>query len=376
MTKQNNMPNMKKLTKLDNLSPELLYYPIDQRNNLELFVDGNSQLYKETPIYKMDGINYYSTVSGKALGTKKIGENNYLVVQNDFKEKYKVSKSLRKKVKNLSKKEILDLLKNNEYASYSDNIKYFINNFEKIDSLVLSLMVCEESQKVYSYVFEKHNIEIMEIFDDLSQIFEIQNPIIIISDTEDVNIEYITNLSGMFPNIRVVLSSDKYPSSHPLLISRKLNLTNSLVLTPVDLYYLYSIIKKDKKVLEKYVYVTGPMLEKNYFVNTKLNVLVSDILNRCKIKLSDDEVICKNSAIRGEVISKDDIIDPTVDALIIVKKEICDEKECINCGLCNKYCPQKLNPQFYKLSKKLFPGKWIDCNMCSYICPSKIGRKL
>ena len=65
-------------------------------------------------------------------------------------------------------------------------------------------MICEDAQKIYSHVFLNHNSEIMEVFDALSQIFEIKSPIIIISDTDDKNIEYISNLSGMYPNLKIV----------------------------------------------------------------------------------------------------------------------------------------------------------------------------
>jgi len=365
----------KKLKKISNLSPEYLYFPIDSRNHLKYFINSKSDIFKEDPLYDADNQVYYSPVSGNALGTKKIGDKNTLVIQNNFKEKYHVSKSLRKKINKLSKKEIVDILTDNHVNYYSSNINYFINNYEKIDSLVLNLLVCEEAQKVYSYVFNEYSADILEIFDAISQVFDIKTPIIIISDNDEKNIEYITNVSGMYPNFKLVLSSDKYPASHPLLIARKLDLKKSLVLTSMDLYYLCSIIKKDKKVLEKQIFITGKNLDKDYLVDTKLNVLVSDILNLCKIKLKENEIICKNSAIKGELINPSDIIDISVDSLTIVDRQINEAVECINCGLCNKMCPQKLNPQLYKLSGKVFPGSCINCNMCSYVCPSKIGRE-
>ena len=355
------------------LSPEYLYFQIS--DNVKYFIDGKSKVLKEQLLFNNNGKNVYSTISGKVLGTKLIDKNNYLVLQNDYKEKFYSSKSLRKKINNLSKKEILDILNDSGCKEYSNNIKYFINNFESIDSLVLSLVVCEDAEKIYPAVFNIHNSDILEVFDALSHIFEIKNPTIIISDTDEENIEYVANLSGMYPNFNISLTHASYPASHPLLITRKLNLKNALVLTPVDLYYLFTVIKRGKRVLEKEVLVTGDCLKTDYLITSKLNVLISDILNECKVKLTKNDVICKNSAIRGELINSYDVLDSSVDSIVIVKKDKTCEKECINCGLCNKYCPQKLNPQFYKLSGKPFPGKCIDCNMCSYVCPSKIGRK-
>jgi Na+-translocating ferredoxin:NAD+ oxidoreductase RnfC subunit len=362
----------KKIITKNYLSPEYLYFKIN--DHVKYHIDGKSKVLKEQLLFTSNGENTYSTISGKVLGTKEIDKNNYLVLQNDYKEKFFSKKILRKKISNLTKKEMLDILKESECINYSSNIKYFINNYNNIDSLVLKLVVCEDAEKIYPAVFNIHNSDIMEIFDTISQIFEIKNPIIMISDTDEENIEYVSNLSGMYPNIRITLTHDKYPSSHPLLIARKLNLTNALVLTPVDLYYLFTIIKRDKKVIEKEVLVTGDNLKTDYLITTKLNVLVSDILKECKIKMSNDYIICKNSAIRGEVINPYDVLTSSVDSLVIVKKDNSVPKECINCGLCNKCCPQKLNPQLYKLTGKPFPGKCIDCNMCSYVCPCKIGR--
>ena len=306
---------------------------------------------------------------------KNIDKKNYLVLQNDYKEKFDSIKSLRRKINNLSKKDILDSLINSGAENYSNNIHYFINHFDSIESLVLNLMICEDAQKIYSEVFFEHSGEIMEVFDALSQIFEIKSPIIVISDTDDKNIEYISNLSGMYPNLKIVLSHDKYPACHPLLISRKLGLTNSLVLTSMDLFYLYSVLKRRKRVLEKQILITGEDLEFDYLINAKLNVLVSDLLNICNIKLDKDDILCKNSAICGDNINSYDVLDTTIDSIVVAKKDKTKPSECINCGLCNKYCPQKLNPQRYKLSGRPFPGSCIDCNMCSYICPAKIGRK-
>ena len=365
--------NLKKIKLIDYLSPEYLYFKTDE--NTKFYIDGKSKVLKEQLLFTTREKNTYSTVSGKVLGLKTIDNTNYLVVQNDYKEKYVDSKSLRRKINNLSKKEILDILNESGSKDYSNNIAYFINHFNSIESLVLNLMVCEDAQKIYSNVFLNHNSEIMEVFDALSQIFEIKSPIIIISDTDDKNIEYITNLSGMYPNLRIVLSHDKYPASHPLLVSRKLNLDNSLVLTSMDLYYLYSVIKRRKRVLEKEILITGEDLKYDYLVNTKLNVLISDLLNVCNIKLKKDECICKNSAIMGDTINNYDVLNTSIDSLVIVKEEKEKPRECINCGLCNKFCPQKLNPQRYKLSGRPYPGSCIECNMCSYICPAKIGRK-
>ena len=363
----------KKVKRIDYLSPEYLYFKTDDKTKYS--IDGKSKILKEQLLFNNSDKNIYSTVSGKVLGLKTIDNKNFLVIQNDYKEKYIDSKSLRKKINNLSKKEILDILNESGAENYSNNIHYFINHFNSIESLVLSLMVCEDAQKIYSNVFLDYNSEIMEVFDALSQIFEIKSPIIIISDTDDQNIEYISNLSGMYPNLRIVLSHDKYPASHPLLITRKLNLTNSLVLTSMDLYYLYSVIKRQKRVLEKEVLITGEDLKYDYLVNTKLNVLISDLLNVCNIKLKKDEILCKNSAIMGDTLNTYDVLNTNVDSIVIVKNDNEEPRECINCGLCNKCCPQKLNPQRYKLSGRPFPGSCIDCNMCSYICPTKIGRK-
>ena len=365
----------KKQLNINYLSPEYVYYRI-YNNNPKFFVKSKSNVFKETLLFEDNYIKSYSNISGQVMGMKSISGIDYLVIKNDYHEKYETPKSYRRKINKLSKKEVLDILLCNDAVNYSSDIKYFINNFESIDSLVLNLLICEESDKIYSEVFNKYNSDILEVFDAISQIFDISNPVVMLSDTDDSNIEYVTNLSGMYPDIRIVLSHDKYPASHPLLITRKLGLSNALVLTSMDLYYLYSIIKRNKKVFEKTILITGDNLDTDYLVETKLNVLVSDIISLCKIKLSEDDVLCKNSAIRADIISLNDIIDTSVNAIVIAKKGTNKAKECINCGLCNRNCPQGINPQLYKLNNLPFPGKCINCNMCSYVCPRMIRKDI
>ena len=138
--KKSNKEFQKKVMNIDYLSPEYLYFRLN--DNVKYFIDGKSTVLKEQPLFQINDHNICSTVSGKVLGMKEINGYNYLVIQNNYKEKYLNAKSLRKKINDLTKDEILDILKKSECNYYSNNINYFINNFNDIDSLVLNLMIC------------------------------------------------------------------------------------------------------------------------------------------------------------------------------------------------------------------------------------------
>lgn len=137
---------------------------------------------------------------------------------------------------------------------------------------------------------------------------------------------------------------------------------------------MYTIIKRNKEVLEQSVLISGENLPEYYFITTKRDVLIKDLLKQCNIDIDKDDIIAENSAIRGKYVDINDVINIKTKALIVLNRDKKLKEECINCGLCNRSCPQKLNPQLYKLFNKKLPDECIKCNMCSYICPSHIGR--
>ena len=89
----------KKVKRIDYLSPEYLYFKTDDKTKYS--IDGKSKILKEQLLFNNSDKNIYSTVSGKVLGLKTIDNKNFLVIQNDYKEKYIDSKSLRKKINNI-----------------------------------------------------------------------------------------------------------------------------------------------------------------------------------------------------------------------------------------------------------------------------------
>ena len=63
----------------------------------------------------------------------------------------------------------------------------------------------------------------------------------------------------------------------------------------------------------------------------------------------------------------------TLGLVIVPKKEEVTHK-CINCGLCFKVCPVKVNPKKVMDSHKI-SNNCFDCGLCSYICPSHINLR-
>lgn len=364
--------NLKPINDIDYLSPEYVYYLLPDKPNY--LIDGKSTVLKEQPLFIREDVKIFSDISGEVLGIKTINNKNYLVMQNNYREKNYTSKSVRRKINKITKEEFIDTLKLHCASNLSNNISYLIDNINSVNEVVMNLVVCETSDVVKNHLFKKYFSEIMDMFDSISTMLNIKNPTIIVTDTDEENIESISNLSGSYPDLRIVLTNNKYPYSHPLLIKRYLNMNDALVLDPSDLYYIYTIIKRNKEVLEQSVLISGENFHEYYFITTKRDVLIKDLLKQCNIDIDKDDIIAENSAIRGKYVDINDVINIKTKALIILNRDKKLKEECINCGLCNRSCPQKLNPQLYKLFNKKLPDECIKCNMCSYICPSHIGR--
>lgn len=362
------------LIRKDFLSPEYLYFPLNE--NVKLHVSNNSEVMKEDILFECNNFNYYSNVSGNVLGKKTIDDSQFLIVKNNFKEKYRHNKSIRKDIFKISKDEFIEILNNDNNYDVSDNIKFFINNFENIDSVVLNLITTEYSDSIFSDFFVSYNHEIMEMLSYINNTFSLKSCFIVVSDKNENDIEHIANLSGLFPDISLRLTNCKYPYSHPLLISKKLKLNNAVVLNPFDVYYLYSILKRKKIPFEREVLVISDSIDNDFIVSTKNNILISDLLRFLKIDLNENAIILSNSKIGGKTISADDILTNSIYTIIIADKNKTREKECINCGLCNKNCPLGLKPQLYLMNHVSRPQECIKCNMCSFVCPSDIKMEV
>ena len=98
------------------------------------------------------------------------------------------------------------------------------------------------------------------------------------------------------------------------------------------------------------------------------------------IKEDDNGDVYLNGYVNGKVIDTlNVVVDDLMDGVFITKEKDKTIKNCINCGLCAKYCPMKINPK-YVLDKQGdveedYVKKCLDCGLCNYVCPSNINLR-
>jgi len=140
----------------------------------------------------------------------------------------------------------------------------------------------------------------------------------------------------------------------------------------------------DKPLFERYVTVSGKIVNKPGNYKIRVGTTISDIIDECGGLSEHPAKIVMGGPMRGTVAGSLDIpvVKGTTGILFFSKKEVKYKKavECIRCGRCVTACPMKLLP--YDIVNKIIsgdifvfnPSDCIMCGSCSYVCPS--GRPL
>lgn len=347
-------------------NPMHIYIPILKKQTFKL----NDYIYKNT---YFDG--FISSVSGNITGIKKIFFNNRKVealeITNDFKEN---KNNKNKKVKVNNKTELIDLLK----KYYLNDIVDKINKLENIDTLVLS-SIDEEIYSVKEFLRLANNyVDILETTDNLLNILDVKKGIISIKNTNFKSIKNVKSTIGTYPNLKITLVPDKYLISHKEFLTKYLNLKkeNTLMLTTTEIYNLYNILKKANDITENLITISGNAIEKSLVINVRLYTSLEEIIKEYINIIDDNFDVYLNGYLKGKKIKdiKEIIITRDIDSIVINKKEIDEETECINCGACIKICPHNINVKkcyHNNMSSK----KCIGCGLCNYICPAKLKLK-
>jgi len=343
-------------------APEKIYIPIQY---LERNVKINEYIFKNT--YFKD---YVSSISGTISGMEEINYNNKLikavVINNDYKENVK-TKSKTIKIDNRE-----DLIKR-----LNKSLLNKISNLEIIDNLIIT-SIDEEYYSIKEFMrLSKNYREILDTIDLLTHIFDLNNALLVTKNTNFNSIKNVKSILGTYPNIKITLAPDKYLIGNKDFLCDYLNKdkTKTLVLTVNEIYDIYSILN-GKDITETLITISGNTLEKSLLLNVRLGTSLNEIINEYIKILDDDYEVFINGPMQGYKIlnNKDIIISKEIDYIVINKKEILEEEECINCGACNKICPNHINVKKCYL-KKLNHKKCIGCGLCNYICPANIRLK-
>lgn len=347
------------------LSPNFIYLPIS--NIVKLEIDPKDTILKGQKIYDL----MYSPVSGKIAGIKEFYDINnkkqkYLVIANDFKEK-KIKNKV-KKITDISKNELLEIIKH-----------YDLNIYNKINNESNKMIINAFEEQLYvgnkMYICKYFNKEILNVLDLISQILEIKDIQINFKDTDSSSISNINNVIGMYPNINIKYLPDKFLISNKKILIEYLNIKENFIYLDIeDLYKLYQYFERKKVKEEMIVTITGDAINNPQVINCKIGSSLKDIMDELIELNTDDYKILINNLLGNLLISNNEfILTEDINSIFIMKNKEIKEIECIRCGKCNDVCPVKINVFNLVNNKKCDKSDCINCGLCTYICPSYIN---
>ncbi len=358
----------------DYIAPLNVYVPL---KTYHLKVKSNEYVYKEQELSP----NVYSPVSGVVIGVEKclnaLGrEEACLIIKNDGKEQYQKPKNLKSKLTNYQKEEVINLSSKFNY----ENIIQVLKDLQKNTILIINAIEDELYVANNVMILERKTDLILETLNALSEIFNINNIILALKDSDSASVAKIFSNSARYPQIKIKLIPNYYGLGDDLnllnyLYPKNNNQVSFLHLN--DLIKIYNLLKMQKLTTKKYLTITGNLIAKPQVINIKIGSKVKEVIKKLKIK-SKNYIVIVNGLMQNKQLNLENlIVTEDLDSIFIMSpRKAGKEIDCLNCGLCHKFCPRHLNPQQLNKLKKVdinLKKQCNNCNLCTYLCPAKIN---
>jgi len=384
------------------IKPQIIYVPLENKTGTTYkhLVKEGEYVFKGDVVAIDEKNNFplHSSVSGYAItGTKKIMNNGKkikcVVVENDFKEKYRDKVGSKRSLNNYSKEEFIYLLKKLGITELGGNnipIYKKYNSINDLEYLLVNGMEQEPFIECDKAIIENFSEEILECVDSILDIMKMKKAYILLNEKDTKSIKKIEKYIGTYPNIEVILMPDIYPTwwERNIILNvfeKKYKQDPSevgVVISYVStIYAIYEMLKYNRPLTERIITITGEGIRKPVNVKVKIGALLSEIIENIDCyKNINNPLFIAGGPMRGVSVQTDDlVVTKDLNCVMIVedKKEI--KYPCINCGKCSLVCPSKISPVLIMKNindnsslSKLKPHRCIECGLCSYICPSKI----
>ena len=334
------------------INPDYIYIPYNNNKLKEVHINTNINDFK-------------SSISGKITGIKKgLFNNKYqntLVIANDYKEtNNKKEEKLKVTIDNIKK-----VLTGNNETSLLEKF----NNLDNIDNIVISAINDEINVFNNVYLLKENTRDILDLIDDLRIITQCKNNYLVIKNNESYIIDECLNIFGTYPLITLTLVEDLYLLGRKEFLLEKLNIKeNTLYLTIEDIDTINRYLKGLDNTT-KLITISDNKTCK--IIRVKKYTLLSDIIKYTYKDLLNSHIII-NGLMTGFEITNPDyfILDDEIKSIHLLKKVPKINNECINCGLCIKVCPMKVD----MINKKNL-DKCIDCGLCSFMCPNLVNLR-
>lgn len=337
------------------LNVEYIYIPV--KNKMFLQVKNNEYIYKGSCIYNEANNIIKSPISGFIKGFVTIGNLDYLVVKNDFKE-LSIMTGRARNFEKFQKEDFIKLLNN-------ENLIHIFSGY--IDTLYINF-IDDEPYFFNKYIFLKEELsDVQKLAKCISNLFNIKNINFVIKncylDFMNNNNDIVTNTGKIsfmsIPNI--------YPIGNDDLLKKYLiHNDSSKLMSYNDFLYLLYIIKKNTDLSEKYITIYGNAMTEGYTIKVKKYTYLNDVFRRLNLNFGDVDFILNNSLCGQSINPNEIIINEEFNGVIVNKKTVDISLSCNKCGMCYEVCPIKINPL-------LMSSKCLKCGLCNYVCPAKIN---
>lgn len=384
---------------IDDINIQILYIPLESKMGYTykpVVTSGDyvcvGEILGKNPIAE---VPLLSSVSGTVVGfqNKYISNGKLvkcLVIENDFKEKYKDKIGKKRDITKYSKEEFIYLLKKCGITGMSGSgfptyIKYDTSN--KIDYLIVDGAECEIYASADSARMYLNPEEILEAIDAITEIMGIKKAYIAINEKNDKVIKKFLKHINTYPNIKIYPLIDAYPSGYERYLVKEIldldydkfpievGVINENVST---IYAIYEALKYNKPLVERIVTLSGEGIKKPANYKLKIGTDLNEILLKTgEYQQLKDPLIIAGGAMMGSSIKSDElIVTSDLGCILILENNKTKELPCIKCGKCSEVCPMNLIPSLIidnkKQAKELKIDKCMNCGLCSYVCPSKI----
>lgn len=384
------------------LKPQIIYVPLENKTGVKYKVltkEGN-YVFKGDVIALNEKINFpiHSSVSGYVTKTTTKIMNNgkkvkCLVIENDFKERYKNKKGKIDNINNYTKDEYIELLRTSGItglggSDFPTYLKY--NTTTKIKTLLVNAVECEPYISCDKQVSINYAEEILEAIDAIQNILKIKKSYIVIKENNEEVIKAFNKYINTYPNIKIKLVPNIYPAGWERnVVEQVLHITYNKYPTEIGvivqnvstMYAIYEMLKLSTPLTERIITITGPGINNPVNVKAKIGTLLSEIIeNMDGYKEIEKPLFIAGGPMMGSSLPSDElVVTKDLNCVLVIDDKKETNYPCISCGKCAEVCPAHLLPVLImknfnnpKLLNELSPNKCIECGLCSYICPSKI----
>ena len=353
---------------IDDLEIQIIYIPLESKMGYKYKLKVNVGDY--VCIDDVIGVNpvtdlvLKSSVSGTIVGLEKkyISSGKLvdcLVIENDFKEKYRNKLGKKQDITKYTKDSFIGLLKNGGVTGMSGTdyptfLKY--DTDKKIKYLIINGVECEIYTSSDNAVMYNHPQEILETIDAILEIMNIDKAYIAINENNQMIIKTLLKYINTYPNIKIYPVIDAYPSGwERALIKDILGLTYNKEPNEVGvitnnvstIYSIYELLKYSRHQTEKIVTISGPGIKKAGNYKVKIGTNFSEIILKTegysnKVK---NPILIAGGAMMGTSIPSDElIITKDLTSILVLENEEPNESPCIKCGKCSEVCPAGIMP--------------------------------